>query len=124
MKAVVIAMMGIIILLVEGTQKEPSTFEHPKHVLKLMGKKYLQFYAQKFVYLNLCIFLYNNFIVEIQKNLFTQDRQQLKTLLTFDRTRIKKSTFADSINLFDCHLSGVLLDCFLIIFNEAVVLNT
>ena len=25
-------MMGIIILLVEGTEKEPSQFEHPKHV--------------------------------------------------------------------------------------------
>ena len=38
-KAVVIALMGIIILLVEGAQKEPSQFEHPKHMLKLMGKK-------------------------------------------------------------------------------------
>ena len=32
--------------------KEPyqldGSFEHPKYMLKLMGKKYLQFYAKKF----------------------------------------------------------------------------
>ena len=41
-----------------GYSKKPShyncSFEHPKHLLKLIGiKKYLQFYAQKFVDLNL-----------------------------------------------------------------------
>ena len=25
-----------------------GSFEHPNHMLKLMGKRYLQFYAQKF----------------------------------------------------------------------------
>ena len=30
-------------------------FEHPKHMLKIMGRKDLQFYTEFFVYLNLCI---------------------------------------------------------------------
>ena len=41
-----------------GYSKEPSqldgSFEHPKHVLKLMGKKKLNFTLKKVVYLNLC----------------------------------------------------------------------
>ena len=40
-----------------GYSKEQSwwdgSFEHPKHILKIMGKKYLQFYAVIFCYLNL-----------------------------------------------------------------------
>ena len=40
-----------------GYSKEPSrgdeSFEHPKHMLKLMGKKMFKIYARIFVYLNL-----------------------------------------------------------------------
>ena len=34
-----------------------GSFEHPKHMLKLIGKKYLQFYhmLKFFIYLNLCL---------------------------------------------------------------------
>ena len=49
--------------------------------------------------------------MEIQKNLFTQDRQQVKKLLTFDMNADQKSMLVDSINVFDCHQSSVLLDC-------------
>ena len=39
-----------------GYLKEPSqwdgSFEHPKHKLKIMVRKYLQFYTETFVYLN------------------------------------------------------------------------
>ena len=40
---------------VVGAQWDGS-FEHPKHMFQLMGKKYLQFYAKNFVYPNLCNF--------------------------------------------------------------------
>ena len=44
-----------------GYSKEPSqgdaSFEHPKHMLSLMGKKILHFYAHFFFYLNLCSFM-------------------------------------------------------------------
>ena len=39
---------------VVGTQKNGS-FEYPKNMLNLMGKKYFQFYAKYCIYLNLCI---------------------------------------------------------------------
>ena len=34
-----------------------SSYWHPKHMLKIMGKKYLPLYAEKIVYLNLCTFV-------------------------------------------------------------------
>ena len=31
-----------------------SSFEHPKHMLKIMGKKYLQFCAKKLLFISTC----------------------------------------------------------------------
>ena len=44
-----------------GTQKNRS-FEHPKHMLKLIVKKILHLYAKNFVYIDLCVMTANFYL--------------------------------------------------------------